>query len=299
MSINTDLALELRTAAMEKRAKSDVGEIDGIAFSEEHLGDITISSIDILNDIGAKKLKKPIGRYITISFGDICNTDIEGYKALCRLVAKNISALSDIACPKAESVLVCGLGNSHFSADAIGTVSVEHTMITRHIKEHDDTIFKKADFFDICAITPGVTAQTGMETLEIVRGAVACAAPDLIIAVDSLAARETRRLACTIQLSDTGISPGSGVGNHRAAIDKKTTGVPTISVGVPMVIDSSTMITDALMAAGIDKVADLPRGMFVCPRDVDLKVRLVGSLIGYAINTAFHKGIGIEDMMIM
>lgn len=299
MEISTDLALEMRSAAMEKMGKGEDHEIDGVAFFEEERGGISVSTIDIINEMGAEKLGKPIGRYITISFSDICMMDLEGYKALCGAVSESISLLKESAAPNALSVLICGLGNANFSADAIGTIAAEHTMITRHIKDSNKEIFKKAGFFDICAITPGVTAQTGMETLEIVKGAALCAKPDLIIAIDSLAARETKRLACTVQLSDTGISPGSGVGNHRAAINKETTGVPTISIGVPMVIDSVTLISDALTSAGVRDVSDLGRGMFVCPKDVDMRAKMIGSLIGYAVNAAFHKNMSIEEMMIM
>ena len=171
--------------------------------------------------------------------------------------------------------------------------------MTRHIKNSDKKLFDAAGFFDICAIMPGVAAQTGIETLDLVKSAAGEANPDLLIVADALAARKAERLGCTVQLTDTGISPGSGVGNCRGAINKETTGVPTIAVGVPTVIDSGTLIKDVLDEAGAKCEVNIPGGMFVCPKDVDVKAELVGGMIGYAINLAFHKSMSIPEMMIM
>jgi len=160
-------------------------------------------------------------------------------------------------------------------------------------------VFNAAGFFNVSALTPGVSAQTGIETLELIKGAINEAKPDVLIVVDALAARMTERLARTVQLCDTGISPGSGVGNHRAAINRESVGIPVISVGVPTVIDCATLVFDALAAAGVDGNVDVPRGMFVCPKDIDARAELVGGIIGYAINLAFHKNMTVPEMMIM
>lgn len=299
MEIRTDLALELREAKMKDEAKRDEGEEDGVIFSEENEGNVRVSTIDIVNENGEKKLGKPRGRYVTVSFGDLSSVGYDEYEHICRVTAERISLIVDRISDSAGSVLVCGLGNRRFAADAVGVISAEKTLITRHIKSSDGELFKKAGFFDICAIMPGVLAQTGIETLDLVKGAVAEARPDVLIVIDSLAARCTERLAGTIQLSDTGISPGSGIGNHRAALSRETLGVPTVAIGVPMVIDSNTLISDALENAGADLNIKMPPSMFVCPKDVDIKAELVGSLIGYAINLAFHKNLSLPEMMLM
>lgn len=298
MSVRTDLAVELREERAKDAARRDAGEIDGVIYSETRDGDITVNVIDVVDERGEKKLGKARGRYVTVAFGDISAVGFDEYEHICRVISKNIRSLASRAGGDVGSLLVCGLGNRRFAADAVGVISAEKTLVTRHIKESDSALFEKAGFFDICAVMPGVLAQTGMETCELIMGAVREARPDLIIVVDSLAARKTERLGCTVQLTDTGISPGSGVGNHREAINKETTGVPTVAIGVPMVIDSATLISDALEKAGARAEITAPN-MFVCPKDVDVKAELVGSLIGYAINLAFHGSMTLPEMMIM
>ena len=298
MSIRTDLAVELREERMKTVAERDAGEIDGVIYDETRDGDITVSVIDVLDERGEKKLGKVRGRYVTVAFGDISAVGYDEYEHICRAISQNIRSLAERAGGDVESLLICGLGNRRFAADAVGVIAAEKTLVTRHIKSSDGALFEKAGFFDICAVMPGVLAQTGMETRELIMGAVREAHPDLLIVVDSLAARKTERLGCTVQLTDTGISPGSGVGNHREAINRNTTGVPTVAIGVPMVIDAATLISDALEKAGVTGEITAPN-MLVCPKDVDVKAELVGSLIGYAINLAFHKNMTLPEMMIM
>jgi len=298
MQIRTDLALEVRESKMEDAARRDAGEIDGVNFFEQNDGGVKISTIDVISDVGAEKLGKPCGRYVTIAFGDVSSITFDEYEHICKVIAQNIESLVG-RCGGAESVLVCGLGNRRFAADAVGVISAERTVVTRHIKMSDEKVFRGAGFFDISAVMPGVVAQTGIETLELVRSAANEADPDIIIVVDALAARQTERLGTTVQLTDTGISPGSGVGNHRSAINQDTTGKPTIALGVPMVIDSNTLLYDLLQKAGSAGEVNMPPSMFVCPKDVDAKAELVGGMIGYAINLAFHKNMSIPEMMIM
>lgn len=298
MSIRTDLAVELREERAKDVARRDAGEIDGVIYDETRDGDLTVSIIDVLDERGEKKLGKARGRYVTVAFGDVSAVGYDEYEHICRAISHNIRSLAQRAGGDVGSLLVCGLGNRRFAADAVGVIAAEKTLVTRHIKASDGALFEKAGFFDICAVMPGVLAQTGMETCELIMGAVREAHPDLLIVVDSLAARKTERLGCTVQLTDTGISPGSGVGNHREAINKETTGVPTVAIGVPMVIDAATLISDALEKASAMCEITAPN-MFVCPKDVDVKAELVGSLIGYAINLAFHKNMTLPEMMIM
>lgn len=299
MQIRTDLAAELREAKMKERAERDAGELDGVKYSERTDGDISVSMIDIISDAGAEKLGRPCGRYVTVSFPDVVSMGYDEYERVCRTVSENIASLCRAACPDMNSVLVCGLGNRHLASDAVGVITAERTVVTRHIKNSDEDVFNAAGFFNVSALTPGVSAQTGIETLELIKGAINEAKPDVLIVVDALAARMTERLARTVQLCDTGISPGSGVGNHRAAINRESVGIPVISVGVPTVIDCATLVFDALAAAGVDGNVDVPRGMFVCPKDIDARAELVGGIIGYAINLAFHKNMTVPEMMIM
>ncbi|MBR6049859.1 MAG: GPR endopeptidase [Clostridia bacterium] len=298
MSFRTDLAVELREEKMKNVAERDAGEIDGVIFGETRDGGVVVNTIDVIDERGEMKLGKPRGRYVTVSFGDVGEMGYDEYERICRVISKNISELAGRASDGARSVLVCGLGNRRLAADAVGVIAAEHTLVTRHLKKSDREVFDKAGFFDICAVMPGVLAQTGIETRELILGAVREARPDLIIVVDSLAARKTERLGRAVQLTDTGISPGSGVGNNRAAINIGTTGVPTLAIGVPMVIDSTTLISDALEKAGVTGDISAP-DLFVCPKDVDMRTELVGSLIGYAINFAFHGNMTLPEMMIM
>ena len=299
MNIRTDLAIELRENSMAQIAERDGGEFDGVVFNETESGGVHVSTIDIINEHGEKKLGKKAGRYVTVSFGNVSSMSFDEYERACGVIAENISSMAGRICEEADSVLVCGLGNRRFSADAVGVIAAERTVITRHIKADDPDLFRAAGFFDVSALTPGVLAQTGVETLDLVLGAVEKTNPDLIVVIDALAARQTERLACTVQLTDTGISPGSGVGNHRSAINKDTAGKPTIAIGVPMVIDSNTLIFDALNSAGAQTPEKLPPSMFVCPKDVDVMAELVGGMIGYAVNLAFHKNMTLQEMMIM
>ena len=195
------------------------------------------------------------------------------------------------------SVLVVGLGNREVTPDALGPRVVDNLFITRHIiKEYGKYAFGEKNVNRISSIVPGVMAQTGMETADILKGIVRTAKPDCIIAIDALAARSTARLACTIQLTDTGIMPGSGVGNHRNAIDNNNMGVPVIAIGVPTVVDAATIVGDALegLLDSMDYserkqvVRDfIPQNMYqmyVTPKDVDEMVKRISYTISEAIN---------------
>lgn len=292
----TDLAVEARSEYMNKYAPLHGGEIDGVTYAEKREGDVYISTIDILNEAGEHAVGKRRGRYVTISFPDITLAGYEDFTRLCELCAHEIRELCEHVCDKVQSVLLCGLGNERMSPDALGPASVKNVLITRHLKEQDYEVFERAGFFDICAVYPDVSAHTGLEGAELVRAAAERAKPDVIIAVDALAAKEPARLCKTLQLCSAGISPGSGVGNAKNAIDEQSMGVPVISLGVPTVIDAGTLVRDAAgETADTQKLA----GLFVCPKDIDeLSVKL-SKLIGYAINYAFHKDLSFEEMTMM
>lgn len=294
--IRTDLAEELRSHVMASDAKSSAGEIDGVLYRETEKGDVRISTIDIINEDGEKKLGKKQGRYITISYPTASGLGYSDFIGLCDILAENLRSI----CKNVSRILVCGLGNRELAADAVGVIAVENVLVTHHIRESDEALFASSGFFDVSAISPGVMAKTGMESADVVKGVVERLHPDVVIAVDSLAAREAARLARTIQLSDTGISPGAGVGNRRAAFDRDYIGVPVIAVGVPTVVDTATLVHDALAGQDIreETLASLS-GLFVSPKEIDVIAENVGKIIGYAINRAFHGDFSYEEMAMM
>ena len=294
--IRTDLAEELRSHAMAADAKSSAGEIDGVLYQETEKDGVRISTIDIINEDGEKKLGKKRGRYITISYPTASGLGYSDFIGLCDILAEKLRAV----CGDVSRILVCGLGNRELAADAVGVIAVENVLVTHHIRESDEELFASSGFFDISAISPGVMAKTGMESADVVKAVVERLRPDVVIAVDSLAAREAARLARTIQLSDTGISPGAGVGNRRAAFDKDYIGVPVIAVGVPTVVDTATLVHDALAGQELreETLASLS-GLFVSPKEIDVIAENVGKIIGYAINRAFHGDFSYEEMAMM
>ena len=292
--IRTDLAEEMRDRAMTALAREKEGELDGIVFREKKMGDIRISTIEIRTEEGEKQLGRPIGNYVTISFPTAATLGYAEFLARCEAVAREIRSL----CGEKKRILVCGIGNGAFAADALGVIAARHVLVTHHLKEmmspHMDA------FADIAAITPGIMAKTGMETADMVKGAVETVRPDAVLVIDALAAREADRLARTIQLSNTGLSPGSGLGNHRSALNERTLGVPVVSIGVPTVVDTATLVYDALSGKDIDESAlKKLSGFFVAPKEIDVIAENLGKLIGYAINRAFHGDFPYEEMAMM
>lgn len=291
----TDLAEELRTEAMQSRAKTDQGEPDGVLYAERTEKGVRISTIDVTSEEGEKKLGKPRGRYVTVSFETAASLGYEALLALCDIVAAELRSLTG----EASSVLVCGLGNREISADAVGVMAADRILATHHMKRADPDLIRKGGLFDLACLCPSVTAKTGMEAADIVKGAVEQLRPDAVVVMDALAARETTRLARTIQLSDTGIAPGSGVGNRRTAFDRSTLGVPVIALGVPTVVDTATLVSDALGGRVKEEALAPLRGLFVSPKEIDTIVRNLSRILSYAVNRAFHGDFGYEEMAMM
>lgn len=286
----TDLAVEARDEYMEKYAPEHSGEIDGVAFSEREEGGVKISEIEVFNEAGERATCRARGKYITVSFGDITLLDFAAFSSLCTLCARELRAL----CAEAESALICGVGNARMTADAIGPAAVSHVLVTRSLREREPETFEKSGFFDVCAITPGVGADTGFCAAELLRSAAELAKPDVVIAIDALAARSTERLCRTLQICTAGISPGSGVGNARARLDRESIGVPVISLGIPTVVDVGTLVRDASGAKARDAKYS---GLFVCPKDIDAQSAKLAKLLGFTVNLAFQKNYPIEEMM--
>lgn len=297
-SIHTDLALEDK-----ERFESDNVEISGVSVEEvyNHEKEIQITTVKILTENGAKVMRKPVGTYITMEAPNMTVPDEEYQSDIAEELAVYLEELIDLE-KKDYTVLVVGLGNRDVTPDALGPHVVEELNVTRHIiREYGKYAMNEKYAHMVSAIAPGVMAQTGMESSEIVKGIVDETHPDFVIAIDALAARNTKRLNRTIQIADTGINPGSGVGNHREGITKETLGIPVIAIGVPTVVDAATIVRDTmenLMSnmetpekyEAMDQViAPHLYGMFVTPKDIDETIARIGSTISEALNILFAK----------
>ena len=240
--IRTDLALET-----QEKMQEDKVDLKGVRYLEEEIDkNLVISTLVIETENGAKTMGKPKGTYITIEAGNMDEEDEDYHREISEQLAKVIQRLVPVK--KQElSVLVVGLGNRAVTPDSLGPRVVDNLYITRHIlNEYGRFAFGREGMNRISSIVPGVMAQTGMESMEIVAAVVKETTPDFVIVVDALAARNTKRLNRTIQVTDTGINPGSGVGNHRHGLNQKSLGVPVIAIGIPTVVDAATIVNDTM-----------------------------------------------------
>lgn len=279
--IRTDLALESK-----ERLEAEKTEMRGVVF-EEHFDEkrnVTITKVTIETENGAKAIGKPVGTYLTLEAPDMAVPDEGSHREVSEVLAEQLRALVK---ENIESVLVVGLGNREVTPDALGPEVVGNLYITRHIlREYGEYAFPDKKVAAISGIVPGVMAQTGMETLEIIKGIINETSPQLVIAIDALAARSVKRLGRTIQIADTGINPGSGVGNHRKGLNKETLGVPVVAIGVPLVVDAATIVYDACQDA--DKIPNGIVGMFVTPKNIDEMVKSLSYTISEALNMTFE-----------
>lgn len=292
-NVRTDLALEQR-----ERFVSDQIEIPGVAVEETYddMCEVRVTTVRVETENGAAVMGKPVGNYITLEAPKMAEAD-ESYH---REISGKLMEVLEGCLPEKEdgqSILIIGLGNRNVTPDALGPLVVEHLDITRHlVKEYGKyALGGEADRL-VSAVVLGVMGQTGMETVEIVRGIVEETEPDFVIAIDALAARSVRRLNRTIQIADTGIAPGSGVGNHRNAITKETVGVPVIAIGVPTVVDAATIVGDSIeeyVAKCRDEgmrenkehlIPPYLYGMFVTPKDIDETMERTSYTISEALN---------------
>lgn len=294
MDIRTDLAVEAKNMYQ--------GELDGIKSELEQKGNIKIERVRITSLKASEAIGKPCGNYITITTGDLSENDRDEYEDACMCVADELKSIINIE--ESTPVLTVGLGNSHITADSIGPKSVKNLLVTRHIKEIMPEEIDES-VRSVSALIPGVMASTGIETGEIVRGVADKTKPGLVIAIDALASRSMSRLGRTIQIADTGINPGSGVGNNRKELSEKTLGVPVIAIGVPMVVDARTVALDCIELSGgdreklIETYSRLEPGnadMVVTPKDVDSLSDRSAKIIANGINIALQSALGREDI---
>ncbi|MDO4338087.1 MAG: GPR endopeptidase [Eubacteriales bacterium] len=293
--IRTDLALETK----ERFAEENV-EVRGVEVSEDYNKekDIRTTVVKIRTENGAKTMGRPQGNYITIEAPNLSVPDEDYHREVSEEIARHLRQLIDLN--KEQSILVVGLGNLGITSDSLGPHVVENLHMTRHIiREYGLNGMGQEKMHRTSGIIPGVMAQTGMETSEIVEGVVAETKPDVVIAVDALAARSTRRLNRTIQITDTGIHPGSGVGNHRIGLTEENLQVKVIGIGVPTVVDAATIVHDS-MAHLLDALDEAEQkefleemisphlhSMFVTPKDVDETVKYLSFTISEGLNLAF------------
>lgn len=288
-NVRTDLALEARESFEE-----DV-EIRGVQITEDvdEEREIYTTVVKIETENGARAMGKPIGTYITLEAPNMSSEDEDYHREVSAALAVHVHRLLNM---EGANVLVVGLGNRDVTPDALGPDVVGNLRITRHlVKEYGKAYVGEAGGI-VSAVVPGVMAQTGMETLEIIKGVVEQTQPDAVIVVDALAARSTRRLNRTIQITDTGINPGSGVGNNRSGINTEVLGVPVIAIGVPTVVDAATIISDSieqLLDAEEcrqklrEKMSANLNTMFVTPKDIDETIKRVSFTISEGLNMAF------------
>lgn len=297
--VRTDLALE---------AKESVENVDShlrgvrVEEYEKEESEILVTKVYIDTKNGAKALGKPMGTYITLEACSLPEAD-EGYhEEISEEIAKQIEELlPDMQ--EERAILVVGLGNREVTADSLGPRVVDNLYMTRHIiKEYGNAAYGKEKMHLISGIVPGVMAQTGMETAEIIKGIVEQTRPDVMVVVDSLAARSTKRLNRTIQITDTGIHPGSGVGNHRDALTSETMGIPVIAIGIPTVVDAVTIAQDAvekmvemnpqikkseLLSCFQDSVKTELVNFYMTGKDVDEIVKRTSFTVSEALNRVF------------
>lgn len=311
ISIRTDLALEA-TEICEEQSTA----LDGVVVDTKELEDCTITTVEIINEIGSKIMNKEIGKYITLE-SDLMKFDDDDSRE------KVINYLKDelieiFGTDQSKKTLIIGLGNWNITSDALGPRAVSKTLVTRHIfknynKDYDD------DFSEVAALSPGVMGITGIETVEIVKSIVDKIKPDRVVAIDALASRKMDRVNSTIQISTGGIAPGGGVGNKRKALDKSYLGVDVIAIGVPTVVDAATLTLDVLDLA-IDNLIEVSqensefykmltklkeeekyqlikdsldpydKNLIVTPKDIDETIENLAIIISEGLNRSLHPG---------
>lgn len=291
MSIRTDLALEEKELFEESAGKTT--KLPGVLAREREQDGITVSFVQILDERGEQALHKPTGTYLTLELAPLRHREQNAFQRAACVLGEELRRLMNLGAGK--SVLVAGLGNRAVTPDAVGPKALDHLLITRHLVKQAPAFF--ADYRPVSAIAPGVLGITGLESAEVIHGVAAQIKPDCMIVVDALAARSLDRVCTTVQLTDTGIVPGSGIHNAREAFDHKRFGFPVYAVGVPTVVDVDTLFEDFSLdkeaGAGM-KCKNVP--LIVTPRDVDAQVGQIAKLVAYGINLALHEGMDIEDI---
>ncbi len=324
-NVRTDLALEARELFRQQSMNETLkerGEPPGVEVENDGDEDIRITRVRVTSPTGEASIGKPMGNYITLEIPRLNDNDQELYENACKALAKELTRI--VTLKEKSTTLIVGLGNWNVTPDALGPKVVSSVMVTRHLLEY---VPEQVDegVRPVCAVAPGVLGITGIETGEIVRGIVDRVKPDVIIAIDALASRKMERVSTTIQLADTGIAPGSGVGNKRMELSRETLGVPVIAIGVPTVVDAATMANDTIDMVLDSMIKQAPQGtefynmlntidrnekyqliqevlkpyigtLIVTPKEIDDIIEKISKVIANGLNIALHKGITLQDV---
>lgn len=317
-NIFTDLAVENREIYREDSKR----EVEGVSVDIKEEQNYTVTVVDVLDDHGSKIIQKPIGKYITIDVPNLDKTDEDLKDEISIVLSKELKSITENY--KRDKVLIIGLGNWNISSDSLGPKVIDRVLVTRQFfisynKESDESMA------NVAAMSPGVMGITGIETGDIVKGIVDKIRPDLVIAVDALSSRKMSRISTTIQISDSGINPGSGIGNNRRALSEETLGVPVIAIGIPTVVNAATLASDTidLIIDSLKKEADVGKEFYelleklsneekytlieevlnpfmgnvvVTPKDIDVIIDDLSIIIANGLNIALHPGIDLKDV---
>lgn len=289
MAFRTDLAVE----AIENHKSA--AALPHVRQSDHMLEGFAVHEVRILSEDAAREIGKPQGRYLTLELDALIRREEDAFPRACKALSTLLREL--LPRPNDGPVLIAGLGNRMITPDAIGPQTADHVIATRHLVAQSPAVF--ADWRPVSALAPGVLGQTGVETGEVICGVLDRVRPAAVIAVDALAAGRLSRLLRTVQLADTGITPGAGVGNARAALNEETLGVPIIAVGVPTVVDGATLaheISSQLDEPHCEALDDLSQPVMITTRDIDREVADISRMVGYAINMALHPHLSVADI---
>lgn len=310
--IYTSLAIEAHEEA--SRVSKSAGKLNGVEIDTKKHGDMIVTTVTVSSKEGEEALKKPMGTYITMEVPSLNKDTSEVFESCCELLGEQIRTL--LPQKKDASILVAGLGNRFVTPDSLGPKTVDSIMVTRHLLEYMPQYF--SGYRPVSAIAPGVLGITGIETADILRGVIEQLKPDAIIVIDALASRRLSRLCTTFQICDTGLSPGSGVGNTRLDISSKNLNVPVIAIGVPTVVDAATLVCDCLDLAMDDLQKTLPgltkinpekhygviadalnpfeANLMVTPKQIDDLIAGAAKITGYGINRGLHPDVSIKEI---
>lgn len=291
----TDLAAEAKE--LWKESAGETTKLEGVEAEEKDDSGYHITTVRILNETGAEALSKPVGKYVTVDVLPLTRREDDAFRLGAEVLARQIREMLPLE-PE-SSVLVAGLGNEGITPDAIGPLAVRSTIATRHLIRSMPESF--GNLRSVSAVQTGVLGTTGVESAELVAAIAEDIRPDAVIAVDALASASLSRLCRTVQIADTGIIPGSGVGNGRSGLSRKTLGMPVLAIGVPTVVDAATMAQELCEKSGKNadlspEVADGAKNMIVTPKDIDKTAAEIAKLVGYAVNLALQPSLSIGDV---
>ncbi len=311
--IRTDLAMEAREFYCEQNKNKEPA---GVETRTEEQDGVLVTRVRILNSRGEQLLGKPEGNYVTLECRELTSGNPADAERISKILSQELERLLPENC---KCVFVAGLGNWNITPDALGPKTASKLFVTRHLKEF---LPERTEAKEVCAISPGVLGLTGIETGEIIKGITDSLKPDCVIAIDALASRKMSRVNTTIQLCDTGISPGAGVGNHRFALTEESIGVPVIGIGVPTVVDAATIAGDAVelllqaLCNQSQKKDELKRlsillenpydalrevlhkeNLIVAPKDADFAVTAVSKILASGLNLTFHPDFDYQELL--